>query len=266
DAMRGSTDGILVAYENLYLKDYTNFKFPCFIQKQRPCFFGFHIMSGMAFVDLDDDRNYDEIYSEGEGSCFGGFLYLTKNIGTPETPDFNIPYFDTIYLKHYEEMYYIFIIPTVADLNGDGKPDLLVAEYRSDDRLYNVGGFRNISTQTYNFEYYPLWNIRGEFLISLGLGSFDTFYLHPFCLDLDNDKDYDLMLATYGKFLLFENIGGTSTPIWKRNETWEKNTNWGLPYDLPQYIFVNNLTAIDLDGDNFEEIIHCLRGKDKHRL
>ncbi|MEW6680476.1 MAG: VCBS repeat-containing protein, partial [bacterium] len=258
DAMRGSSAGILVAYENLYLKDRVNFKFPCFIQKQRPCFVGNHVDSVMAFVDLDKDGDYDEIYAEGEGSCEPEALIFPPNKGTPENTSFS-DWRDILWIDKYED-YDWFVIPTVADLNGDSKPDLLVAEYEDDKGRCGVGGFKNISTQTYNFEYYPQWNLSGEFLGSLvSNNDLEIRFLRPFLLDLDNDKDYDLILFTRKHLFLFENIGGTSTFVGTRNETWEKNTNWGIPFDS-QYLYTYCLTAIDLDGDNLEDIVISGRG------
>ncbi|MDI6752034.1 MAG: FG-GAP-like repeat-containing protein [bacterium] len=257
DMLQGCQHGTVFALENIGTPEN-----PIIIPKNYPVLIGSHVGGGVAFADLDSDRDYEEMKTEGAGSCFCPRLFIMENIGTPEASSYHdgrsLCYMN---LDHYiENGRYIDVFPTFSDLDGDGKHNLLFAFY-SVGKGHGIGGFRNISTETLRFTNIPEWDISPELLISSGLDDLETLIPRQAVLDLDNDKDYDIILITWRCPPIFlENIGTTTSPEWKRRRDWEENTEWNLP---PTFNFYD-LSAIDLNGDNnFDLIITGRDDKDK---
>ncbi|MBU0767440.1 VCBS repeat-containing protein [Patescibacteria group bacterium] len=207
-----------------------------------------HSESGLALVDLDNDRDYEEICGEGF-SCWGCFLHITENTGTPETPDYGKSSLLEIILLSQEdpEKRLILASPAIADLDNDGKVDLLVGSF-------GEGGwqvYRNISTLTLAFESKKEWEIRGQDMV-------DRFNL-PFygcqlstrltLADLDADGDYDLIVGCQEILFCLENIGTPEAPDFVRKTSWE----------LPEFNYKHNAffkpTLCDLDEDGDYDLI-----------
>jgi hypothetical protein len=79
-----------------------------------------------AFVDLDGDNDYDLII----GGISGTLMYY-RNIGTPSVPSWSR---DDALLA--EVSVHQDAAPGFADMNGDGKPDLIVGEYNGNFSYY----------------------------------------------------------------------------------------------------------------------------------
>ncbi|HAW49375.1 TPA: hypothetical protein DCX16_00255, partial [bacterium] len=262
DMLIGGMDGIIIAFENIGDSYNANMKL-----KQKPELYGYHITLGVAFADFDDDIDYDEVYGEGFTSCGGSYLVILSNLGSPEDVNFFVrKWLGGIALREDYDIRHTFSSPTIADMDYDGKLDIFISQYY-DGIGYGVACFRNISTQTnkISFEWKKPWDITGTYLMSLGLTTIDTDSPSPFLIDLDSDKDYDCILTTTNRFLILENTGSITSPVWTRNQIWEEQISWrDLGYGTytefaPQNIwrsigFVFPI-AMDLDGDNLEDLI-----------
>ncbi|MEW6609197.1 MAG: VCBS repeat-containing protein, partial [bacterium] len=259
-------DGIMIAFENIPEKANPHYPHPTYLEdKQKPYLVGGHIMSGVSFADFNSDGSYDEIYAEGYTSCGGTYLNMWKNMGSPENPDIlaSHPYYGLggINLNKLPE-YTPQTHPTVADLDNDGRIDILTSEYH-DIGGRCIGAFRNISTQTssLSFEQKKTWDITGAYLVLTGLDDLETMDPCPFALDLDNDRDYDVILLTSYRFLIIENTGTKESPTWKRNKVWEEEIDYrAIGYGTDTFGFWKNIghifpTAMDLDGDNLEDLV-----------
>ncbi|MFQ6093016.1 MAG: dockerin type I repeat-containing protein, partial [bacterium] len=70
----------------------------------------------------------------------------------------------------------------------------------------------------------------------------DTLFTFPVLVDIDNDKDFDLMLKRDSLFTFYENKGRVSHPVWTRNEKLLEGVG-----NLNHYMAT--FTDLDLDGD-----------------
>lgn len=124
-----------------------------------------------------------------------------------------------------------FAAPALADLNGDGKVDVLVgAETGSNSRFY-----LNMGSNTF---------VQADSFIT-GI----TFYSNtrPTFADFDNDGDYDLVFGrTTGVLVCYRNIGTATMPVWQREDA------------LFAEVKVRQNAApgfADLDGDGKKDLI-----------
>jgi len=98
----------------------------------------------------------------------------------------------------------------VGDLNGDGKPDLVLADSRGFFWLFlNSGTAHNpIFSQG---EVIPIW--LGEERVGDGTEAFDSFIPRIQLVDFDNTKKLDIVAGTYsGKLFRIPNIGSSTQP------------------------------------------------------
>jgi hypothetical protein len=147
-----------------------------------------------TLADLDGDGDLDLLVGnrivQGEGER--GTLTWLENVGSRTAPSFR----DRGPLALPTEFN-----PTaaVADLDGDGLPDLIVGTWR--DR---VQWFRNSGTKSA-----PQWTLADSALIVLTRGSNSV----PALADLDGDGDLDLMVGeASGQLNLYRNIGSRTAP------------------------------------------------------
>jgi PKD repeat protein len=165
-------------------------------------------------ADLDGDGDYDLLI----GSNYG-IIYAYENTGTKNSPvwtaksGWDLPRIP------------INVKLSIADLDGDGDYDVLVAPNNS-----NIYGYENIGTINS-----PVWNAKSEWRVSDYRGN-----SAPFLVDLDGDEDYDLIIGSQSGTYGYRNIGTTTNPVWTAK------TVWNAPNI---YLSVPCLSDLDGDGD-----------------
>ncbi|NKN34723.1 FG-GAP repeat domain-containing protein, partial [Marichromatium bheemlicum] len=137
-----------------------------------------------TFADIDSDGRLDAFVGIG-----AGYLIYFRNTGSATQPDFADAVTSPFGLTEVERA----VKPTLADINGDGRLDLLVGGFSGDIWLFeNTGSttepaFTSAVTNPY--------------------GLTDVGYLNsPVFADLDADGDLDALVGNYdGNLLLFLN-------------------------------------------------------------
>ncbi|HEX3926595.1 MAG TPA: VCBS repeat-containing protein [Gemmatimonadales bacterium] len=121
-----------------------------------------------------------------------GTITWFENVGTPTAPAFR----DRGVLPIHGEFNYA---PTIVDLDGDGKPDIVVGTWR--DR---VEWYRNTGTRAA-----PSWVLADSALVIIPRGSNTA----PAFADIDGDGLPDLIIGTAsGRLLLYRNTGSKTVP------------------------------------------------------
>ncbi|MEP7347451.1 MAG: VCBS repeat-containing protein, partial [Gemmatimonadaceae bacterium] len=181
-----------------------------------------------ALADIDGDGDLDllvgnKIAPDEEGT---GTITWFENTGTTKAPAFR----ERATLPLRGEYHYA---PTVADLDGDGRPDLVVGTWR--DR---VQWWRNTGTTTA-----PVWTLADSVLVTLTRGSNTA----PALADLDGDGDLDMIVGeASGELNLYRNVGSKSAPKFE------------LVSDKFQRIDVGRRSApalADVDGDGRPDLL-----------
>jgi hypothetical protein len=199
-----------------------------------------HGANTLALGDVDDDGDADMFW----GDFFEPGLLLIENTGSCERPDLTgdpvpFPWGDPILTSGYNA-------PTLADLDGDGDPELLVGV---------LGGAFNPNRTTVDNlllveQTGPRdWTVRTRrFLGNLDVGSESV----PAFGDWDGDGDLDLLVANKiaadgsetSRMYAFENTGDDRSPRFKEIGA--------VPIE-GSYHFAPALG--DLDGNGFDELI-----------
>ncbi|MEZ4585373.1 MAG: VCBS repeat-containing protein [Gemmatimonadales bacterium] len=168
-----------------------------------------HGANTMAFADYDGDGDLDLFW----GDFFEQGLLLIENTGAScsspslRTEPVRFPRNDPLLTSGYNA-------PAFGDLDGDGKPDLLVGVLG--------GAFNPIATTIENLHYLTRdpsgnWVRRtGQFLPAIDVGSESV----PSLVDLDGDGDLDLLLANKiepdesqtARIYRYENVGTRTAP------------------------------------------------------
>jgi len=160
-----------------------------------------------SFFDYNQDGLQDLIIG-GRGIFQVDNAYLSKlslyeNTGTSTNPAFTLVTDDYLNLSATESQN---LSPSFGDLNGDGKPDLIIAELFGQLRLYYDLA---PAGQTANFEL-----ISENILSNLNEPVTGGQYSSPFIFDLDNDGLNDLLIGNRSGFIrYYRNIGNSSSPV-----------------------------------------------------
>ncbi len=136
------------------------------------------------------------------------WLYL--NSGTDQVPVFSRSQTDFLQdgmIEHGSR-----VVPVMADLSGDGLPDLIIGNYgyyqTSGNYTSQLAYYKNTGTLTQ-----PEFTYVTDDLGGLSQITAFPFSLHPALADLDNDQDLDMIIGdSDGKLHRFENTGSGSNP------------------------------------------------------
>ncbi|MTI38263.1 FG-GAP-like repeat-containing protein, partial [Fulvivirga lutimaris] len=203
----------------------------------------------ITFVDIDGDGDLD-IFA-GENNAINAYsanyavVSFWENTGTQFTqrtgtanPLFNVLRNDAASLSYDISKAF----PDFVDIDDDGDEDLFIG-----DATGNLRFFRNEGTS--DTPSFPA-EITGANNPLDGINT--TTNASPEFADLDNDGDFDLILATgtYDRLRFFENIGSASSPLFQerlRSFNPLSRINIGTNDIAP--------STVDLDGDGFLDIV-----------
>jgi hypothetical protein len=203
----------------------------------------FDSYSSPAFVDLDNDGDFDLMTGRGDGK----FAYL-ENIGTNLAPSFTDPQTNLFSLTTITSANPVpSSSPSFGDLDNDGDLDMISGE-QSGAFHY----FENIGTNL-SPNYGPV-QINPFSLVA------STFYnSRPDFVDLDNDGDLDLIAGcSQGHIVYFENIGTNTTPNYGPEQTNPFSlTNIGSSWSDPEMVDLDNDGDFDLmSGNNIGDFVY----------
>ncbi|MEE9448760.1 MAG: FG-GAP-like repeat-containing protein, partial [Ignavibacteriaceae bacterium] len=150
--------------------------------------------SAPSFVDIDNDNDLDIILGSLNNPF--GKLHFLKNIGTPTSPAFE--YLDSSYFGIESDLS---VSPTLADLDNDNDPDMIIGKFNGKLLIYNNSG--NPSS--------PMFTSGESLLDNNGVEIDIGTTAVPFLIDIDNDFDSDLIIGAFnGKVSLYRNTGTSS--------------------------------------------------------
>ena len=185
-----------------------------------------------TFTDLDGDGDHDLIVGNEDGD-----IAYFENTGTVIAPSFTqrtgtANPFDSITKGSWSTV-------TLADLDGDGDPDLAVGNNDGDVHYYeNTGTYANPSFTQRADAANPLNNINA--------GSYNS----PVFVDFDDDNDPDLVIGNQpGIIFYFENTGTTTAP------SFIQRTDFDNPFNGLHAGGFIALEFVDLNGDGNLDLI-----------
>lgn len=150
--------------------------------------------SAPSFVDIDNDNDLDIILGSFNNPL--GTLHFLKNIGTSTSPVFE--YLDSSYFGIESDLS---VSPTLADLDNDNDPDMIIGKFNGKLLIYNNSGNPNS----------PLFTTAESLLDNNGVEIDIGTTAVPFLFDIDNDFDNDLIIGAFnGKVTLYRNTGTSS--------------------------------------------------------
>jgi hypothetical protein len=218
---------------------------------------GKHLSNSFAVFDYDADGDKDFIYGDG----FYPTLIYCKN-GKELSPlgrDSMIAE-DTIFPRNtYVPKDIIWPTPYFEDFDNDGVKDMVIttnepATVKNTNQVYLYKNTAANSTLPANFQFVKENFLQDE-MIDLGGNS------KPVFVDIDNDNDQDIIVATQGNYLstkngydllyLFKNIGGVNNPVYSLVDTNFANIQQGVTLNLTNVV----PTFGDLNGDGKKDMI-----------
>jgi hypothetical protein len=148
-----------------------------------------------AFADLDGDGDSDLVVGTkiDPDDIHQGALYWFENTGTRTAPAFAL----RGRLKVQPAFHYA---PAFGDLDGDGRPDLILGQFHDAIALYHNAGVDSTG---------PRFLLIDSAVARLPHGSNAV----PALVDIDGDGDFDLFVGeSSGRVLYFRNEGTPGTP------------------------------------------------------
>jgi hypothetical protein len=221
-----------------------------------------HNGSTITLLDYDNDKDMDVLYGD---MSFNEVLLLRNGKTLNSQGLDSIIQQDTVFPSTgTQASLSIFPATFIVDINDDGKKDLIVTPnaVNAAKNADMVMSFINNSSTAFNFSFQ-----QSDFLINqmldLGGGS------KPCLVDLDNDEDLDLVIATHGNFLYtqnshdrlvyFENIGSKTNPKFLLKDTNFLQINQGSEqlYEMaPSFGDLNQDGKLDLLIGDMNGAIH----------
>jgi uncharacterized protein (DUF2141 family) len=150
--------------------------------------------SSPALADLDGDGDLDLIIGNKiePGNSGGGALFFFRNVGSARAPSFRAGGRIVVPAAYH-------YAPALADLDGDGKPDLILGTWQNAVQFYRGDGTAG----------QPHFTLVDSALVTLTRGSHAT----PFLADLDGDGDLDMVVGEgSGSINYYRNDGTRSAP------------------------------------------------------
>ena len=182
--------------------------------------------NSVRLVDIDNDNDLDMFVSVLYASQTRDNFVLYKNNGTANNPLFQKTtdnYLVPVDVGSNSNM-------AIADLTGDGLPDMLVGATDQVVSFYKNTGTANLPQFTLQIDTLPL--------------QYESFNYSPALADLDNDGDLDLIVGSYflGKAKYYKNTGSQTN----FNFVFQANLNSIGVDSLGQ---ANTPALVDLDND-----------------
>lgn len=130
-----------------------------------------------------------------------------------------------------------FAKPAIADLDGDGLPDLMIGAANGQVYAYKNTGTTTVPAWTAE----PSWSISTPCTVSTSGASVPQGFSAPALADLNGDGLKDLLVGMRDGVCVFQNTGSSSAPVWTRNTGWDLTGLTTVGYYAP--------ALADLDGD-----------------
>ena len=188
-----------------------------------------------TFVDLDADGDQDLIFGTSGNHFLTGdtsdFLVYFKNEGSPEFADFQLVSDDFLNLK---SKHIKGIMPTFADIDGDGDMDLFLGKMDGSISYYENSG------DAENPAFTPITSLYEDIQV--------VNYAAPYFDDINKDGILDLLVGSYdGTIDYYQNTGSSSEP------------NFNLSKDTFGGIIVNELirtSKLGSDGQIYDTMVY----------
>ena len=182
-----------------------------------------------AFVDIDNDSDFDKFIGDGSGQ-----IYAYRNDGDATSPVWSEigtltdSVGSTIDVGSRSS-------PAFADINNDGDFDMFVG-----DNSGEINYFRNDGDSSS-----PIWTDAGTLTDSVGSTIDVGTYSSPVFVDIDSDGDFDMFVGdNSGEINYFRNDGDSSSPIWTDAGTLTDSV--GSTIDVGSY---SSPAFVDIDND-----------------